>query len=171
MSFTTTRIGGRYLRIVDWHWRDPLDATFAARPPGQRWNPPGLRCLYLNADIATARANVMSRFADRPLSIDEVDPASAPHLVEIEVPNGTAADAFTQSGLTLLGLPASYPHEADGTIVPHSKCQPIGQAAFDAGHNGVDCRSAATHGGRELAWFPDTGTARLVSRKPQPQWW
>ena len=109
MKMTTARIGGRHLRIVDWHWPDPLDTTYAARPPGRRWNPPG--------------------------------------------------------------LPAGYPHQADAAIVPHSTCQPIGQAAYEAGLNGVDCRSAVADGRRELAWFPDTGTARAVSREPQPQWW
>ena len=171
MNMNTAPIGGRHLRIVDWHWPDPLDTTHAARPPGRRWNPPGLRCLHLSADIETARANAMARFAGRPVSIDEIDPASAPHLVEVEIPEGIAADAFTQTGLASLGLPAGYPHQADGAVVPHSTCQPIGQAAYEAGLNGVDCRSAAADGRRELAWFPDTGTARAVSREPQPQWW
>lgn len=43
-------IGGSCLRVADPDWTDPLDATFAARPPGQRWNPPGLECLYLRCE-------------------------------------------------------------------------------------------------------------------------
>lgn len=170
-EFVTSPVGGRYFRVVDWHWHDPLDASHSARPPGGRWNPAGLPCLYLNADVQTARANALHRFAGRPVSIDDVDPASAPHLVEVEVPPGTAADAFSEAGLKAVGLPSTYPREPDGTVVPHSRCQPIGRAAVEAGLNGIDCRSAAPGGTRELAWFADTGTPRLVSRRPQPQWW
>ena len=171
MNFITSKIGGRYLRVVDWHWSDPLDTSHAAQPPGRRWNPPGLACLYLNADIATARANALRHFAGRPVTIDEVDPASAPHLIDVEIPEGTAADAFTNEGLAAIGLPDTYPIGSDGSAIPHGCCQPAGRAAFDAGLNGVDCRSATPGGNRELAWFPSTDTARQVSRSPAPQWW
>ena len=171
VNFVSCPIGGRYLRVVDWHWSDPLDATHAAQPPGRRWNPAGLRCLYLNADLETARANAMSFFEGRPVSIDEVDPASAPHLVEVDIPDGVAVDAFTNTGLVALGLPASYPHDGAGSVVPHSRCQPAGKAAFDAGFDGVDCRSAVEGGNRELAWFPSDREPGLVSRDPMPQWW
>ena len=171
MSIVTTSIGGRYLRVVDWHWHDPLDASHSARPPGGRWNAPGLQCLYLNADMDTARANALRRFDGRPVNIHDIDPASAPHLVEIEVAEGTALDAFTDGGLVAAGLPSSYPIGPSGRIVPHSRCQPIGRQAHDNGLNGVDSRSAAAGGTRELAWFPDLGTARLVSRKPKSEWW
>lgn len=170
-GFVTSPIGGRYFRVVDWHWHDPLDASHAARPPGGRWNAAGMQCLYLNADVETARANVRQRFAGRPISIEDVDPAIAPHLVEVEIPFGTAADAFSDAGLKALGLPDTYPHGHDETIVPHSKCQPIGYSAFAAGLNGIDCRSAAPGGTRELAWFPDTDAPRLLSRRPHPEWW
>ncbi|WP_419945022.1 RES domain-containing protein [Candidatus Poriferisodalis sp.] len=171
MNFLTSGIGGRYLRVVDWRWRDPLDASHSARPPGGRWNPPGLQCLYLNADIDTARANALSRFDDRPVNIHDVDPASAPHLVEIEIDDGTALDAFTSQGIAAAGLPAGYPTGTDGRTVPRSQCQPIGHQAHSVGLNGVDCRSAAVGGNRELAWFPDTGNARMISRKPMNEWW
>lgn len=171
MNSRTTSIGGRYLRVVDWHWHDPLDASHSARPPGGRWNPAGVQCLYLNVDIDTARANALRRFDDRPVNIHDIDPASAPHLVEIELADGTALDAFTEEGLAAVGLPSSFPIGPSGRIVPHSQCQPIGLKAHDAGLNGVGSRSAAVGGKRELAWFPGTGTARLISRKPKSEWW
>ena len=171
MSFITSSVGGRYLRVVDWHWHDPLDASHSARHPGGRWNPPGLACLYLNADLDTAKANALTRFEGRPVSIHDIDPASAPHLVEIEIADGTALDAFTPQGIAAAGLPPSYPTGADGRIVPHARCQPIGRQAHTAGLNGIDSRSAAVGGNRELAWFPDTGSARLISRRPKSDWW
>ena len=40
--------------------------------------------------------------------------------------------------------------------MPHEVCQPVGQAAWEAGLPGIACRSAAPaapRGGEELAWF------------------
>lgn len=33
MNFVSSPIGGRYLRVVDWHWSDPLDATPGSGAP------------------------------------------------------------------------------------------------------------------------------------------
>ena len=170
----TAPIGGRYFRVADPDWLDPLDPMFAAQPPGQRWNPPGLPCLYLNHDVATARVNVQQRFAGLPFSPESLDPATAPQLVEVDIPDGQAADARTPHGLTALGLPTSYPHDADGHLVAHTVCQPIGQAAYDANLDGIDYRSAAPGGTRELAWFlRDSRHPNLTptSRRPFDQWW
>lgn len=53
-------VGGTYYRVADPGWGDPLDAGHAA-VSGQRWNPPGVACLYLNEDMATARSNIVVR--------------------------------------------------------------------------------------------------------------
>ena len=167
----TTPIGGRYFRVADPEWSDPLDPRFAAQPPGQRWNPPGLLCLYLNCDVATARANVYRQFAGLPYAPESLDPATAPQLVEVDIPEGQAADAHTAQGLAALGLPATYPQDANNNLVPHETCQPIGQAAFDANLDGVDYRSAAPGGTRELAWFPRSTHPTQTSLRHFDQWW
>lgn len=170
MNFVTVQIGGEHYRIADPDWGDPLDASYAARG-GQRWNPPGLACLYFNSDLDTARANLTKRFAGLPYGPDDLDLATAPLLVTVDVPEGQAVDAYTDEGLAAAGLPGSYPLDGDDNLIPHSTCQPIGQAAVDAGLDGVDCRSAAPGGTRELAWFPRSAEIQPRTRLPFEQWW
>ena len=167
----TARIGGLHLRVADPDWPDPLDPSFAAVASGGRWNPQGLPCLYLNGDEATARANVAQRFVGLPYGPEDLDPATAPLLLGVEVPGGDAADAYTGDGLVALGLPTTYPNDADGDLISHSVCQPLGQAVFDAGLDGVDCRSAAVGGVRELAWFPRDSKAKEATRRAFDEWW
>ena len=167
----TAPTGGRYFRVADPEWSDPLDPSFSSRPPGQRWNPPGLPCLYLSHDVATARANVRRQFDGLPFSPESLDPATAPHLVQMDIPAGQAADAHTRQGLAALGLPATYPQDATGRLIPHDVCQPIGQAAFHANLNGIDYRSAAPSGTRELAWFPRSTHPTQTSLRHFDQWW
>ena len=171
MNIKAARIGGLYHRVADPGWPDPLDASFAAVAPGRRWNPPGLACLYLSADLATARANVERLCEGQPYGPEDLDPLTAPVLVEVAVPDGEAADAFTDDGLLGLGLPTSFPHDFRGDLIPHTACQQIGRAVLVEGYNGVDCRSAAPSGLRELAWFPRGQPAREVSRRPFDHWW
>ncbi len=83
------------------------------------------------------------------------------------MPAGQAADANSDDGLASLGLPHTYPHTADGSLIPHSTCQPIGTAVLD----GVDYRSAAAGGDRELAWFPRGVAAQQRSRRTFDDWW
>jgi hypothetical protein len=58
--------------------------------------------------------------------------------------------------------------------VPHSRCQPLGQAIRELNLRGVRTRSAQTRdgGGRELAWFPATARSRaqLVERLDFDAW-
>ncbi len=171
VNIRTVPIGGYYHRVADPDWSDPLDASFASVAPGRRWSPAGLACLYLNADIATARANVGWLFDGLPYGPEDLDPVTAPVLVDVVVPDGEAVDAFTDASLIDLGLPISFPHDAAGDLIPHQMCQPFGQAAFDAGLDGVDCRSAAYGGVRELAWFPRDRTAQEVTRRTFDRWW
>ncbi len=167
----TSPIGGRYFRVAHPEWSDPLDPSFSSRPPGRRWNPPGLPCLYLSHDVATARANVYRQFAGVPFVPESLDPATAPQLVEVDIPEGQAADAYTDEGLAALGLPATYPHDANNNVIPHEVCQPIGQDAYDANLDGIDYRSAAPGGTRELAWFPREIQPIRTSARPFNQWW
>lgn len=166
----TVAIEGVYCRVADPEWDDSLDPSYAASQ-GQRWNPPGTECLYLNRDEQTARANVARRFVGLAYGPEDLDPATAPVLVEVTLPAGQAADAYSDGGLASLGLPDTYPHNADGRPMPHSTCQPIGTAVLDAGLDGVDYRSAAADGDRELAWFPRGRAAQQRSRRTFNDWW
>ena len=171
MSILAAPIGGLYYRVADPDWADPLDPTFASAHPGQRWNPPGLACLYVNWDVPTARANVMKRFVGLPYGPEDLNPATAPVLLGVDIPDGEAADAYTNVGLAAMGLPHTYPIDTAGDLIPHNVCQPIGRASYDAGLDGVDCRSAAADDCRELAWFPDRRTASETSRLAFSHWW
>lgn len=171
MSLPAAPVAGTYLRVADPDWADPLDPSFAAIAPGQRWNPAGLPCLYLNGDEPTARANVRRRFVGLPYGPEDLDPATAPILVHVELPPGRAADAFSDHGLARLGLPATFPLDTDGDVVAHEVCRPIGRAAFDAGLDGVDARSAAPGGTRELAWYPRDVAVEVLRRQAFDDWW
>lgn len=167
----STAIGGQYFRVAEADWSNPLDPLYSMQDNGQRWNPPNVPCLYLNQDEATARANVMKLYDGLPYGPEDFDPATAPLLVGVQIPDGRAADAYTDDGLAALGLPTSYPYDGNGDIVPHDVCQPIGQFVFGEGFDGVDCRSAAPGGVRELAWFPRDTQPTQISRRPFQQWW
>lgn len=167
----TVSITGPLLRVADPDWVDPLDPSYAAEPPGQRWNPPGLPCLYLNRNEQTARANVLRLFEGLPYGPEDLDPATGPLLLEVTLPAGSAADAFTDDGLSALGLPTTYPRDIRGDVILHAACQPIGQAVFDEGHDGVEARSAANGGTRELAWFPRAQSGTETGRRSFDEWW
>lgn len=171
MSVRTSSIGGRYLRVADPEWADPLDAGYAAGGVGGRWNPPGLPCLYLNADESTARANVERLFVGLPYGSEDLDPDEAPLLVEADIPAGTGLDAYSDAGLLAAGLPVTFPHDAAGGVIPHATCQPIGASAFAEGLDGVDARSAAPGGDRELAWFPRDRVLSAVSERHFQDWY
>ena len=168
MKPETVQIGGRYLRIADAHWADAVDPTHSA-DAGGRWNPRGVPCLYLNHDAQTVQANVQRKLGNRPYA-RFLDPATAPVIVEVELPVGTAFDAYTQHGITALGLPPTYPLDDHGDMVPHRPCQAIGKTAFDMGLDGVDCKSAAAGGHRELAWFPHGQLPRVAARHRLDEW-
>lgn len=171
MAVETSSIGGRYLRVADPEWTDPIDATYAAGGAGRRWNPPGLPCLYLNADEATARANVDRLFAGLPYGPEDLDPDEAPLLIAVDVPAGAALDAYSDAGLSAAGLPLTFPLDAAGNFIPDATCQPIGAEAFADGLDGVDARSAAPGGGQELAWFPRGRSLLAASTQRFDDWY
>ena len=148
--------GGRYLRIADPGWRDPLSGEHARRRGG-RWNPPeSFDVIYLNASPNVARAQVRHRLEPRGIRPEDLDPEQGPLLVHTDIPEDRYVDAVSDRGLAALGLPESYPLDVGGSAIPHGVCQPIGQKAWDAAEPGIACRSAARtapSGGEELAYF------------------
>ena len=134
--------------------------------------------LYMNADLATARANVRRFLAPTPFAPEDLVDDRGYALVDVTLPEGQRAlDVVTDTGVTAAGLPATYPLDGDGAEIAHTTCQPIGQDAFDTGLDGVSCRSAAQ--GTELAWFPRTRHATRGRTAPvrglvlqlTGQWW
>jgi len=152
-------------------WAEPLDPAYA-QEYGGRWNPPGsFATLYLNGDVRTALLQVERMLQGSPAGIDDL----ADHaftLVAATLPRDqTAADAVSAGGLAALELPGTYPLDSDAAPVPHSQCQPIGQAVHDQEVRGVWCRSACTPdgSGRELAWFPASSRSRANAIWPDPR--
>ncbi len=152
----TTSRDGRYLRVASQDWEDPLDGGYAAAKGG-RWNPHGsYGTVYLNRTEKVARLNVGRLYVGLPYGPEDLDPDEAPILVATDVPEDDYLDVVSDEGITDAGLPDSYPDDTAGVRVTHAVCQPIGQAAYDAGLPGVASRSAApgaTTSDEELAWF------------------
>lgn len=149
----TVKRGGRYLRVAYPAWADPLDGSYAATRGG-RWNPPeSYPVVYLCDGEAVARANVHRLLADQPYGPEDLLPGTAPVLVAATVPEDRYLNAVTGPGLEALGLPPTYPRDGRRRIVPHSRCQPLGEAAHLAGLPGVAARSATGAPGEELAYF------------------
>src|SRR3954469_9565339 len=112
---------------------------------GGRWNTPdSYGVLYLNATERMARLQVEHKLAGQPYGIEDLDPAEQHDLVEVEVRETDALDLISDEGLQAVGLPASYPLDAEGQAVRQAECQPIGQAAYDEPLPAIACRSAAT---------------------------
>ena len=140
---------------------------------GQRWNAQAsFPVTYLNANEATARANaeLMIRKADGiGIDVDDLEPAQQPVIIPCVAPDRTVLDVLSDEGCVDVGLESSYPLDASGTLVPHSRCQPIGQRAWDDDLDGIACRSAALlkPEGEELAWFDRSGRRLIPSGPPQ----
>jgi RES domain-containing protein len=169
------RRGGAYFRIADPAWADPLDATTYSVARGGRWNPPGsFPVLYLNRDLRTSRANLARKFAGRPYGPEMLHPALAPVLIQTTVDDAAFVDAVTDEGCIELGLPVTYPVDANGDEISWNRCQPIGSRAWEAGETGVACRSAATpdRTEEELALFrrAEDPVLRVDRRLPFDEW-
>jgi RES domain len=148
--------GGPYVRVADPEWHDPMSADHSRRRGG-RWNAPGsFGVVYLNASVELARAQVRHRLEPRGIRPEDLDPDIGPVLVHTRVPDDQYVDAISDDGLAELGLPRTYPVDRRGIPIPHAVCQPIGQAAWEAGERGIACRSAARSAptdAEELAFF------------------
>ena len=126
-------------------------------------SPESFPTLYFNEDVVTARLNLRLFVSGWPYEPEDLRDETGPLLVGVKLPgNQRVADVHSRDGVAAVGLPASYPLDSSGNLVPHSRCQAIGQRAKDRGLRGVRCRSArAPDGaGRELAWFPSTARSR-----------
>jgi hypothetical protein len=168
---TVTLPKGRvWLRVASSAWKNPLDPSFAQRLGG-RWNPPGQHpTLYLNADLTTARSQLERMLEGYPAGLDDLDD-DAFLLVAARLPERQrCADAASVAGLKALGLPSSYPLDAHGQLVSHSRCQRVGMAVRRERLRGLWCRSAAVPdgGGRELAWFPSTARSKAIAVWKRP---
>ena len=165
--------GHVWQRLADPGWDDPLDPSFAPTT-GARWTPQGgPDTLHLNADVATARDNLVRFLAGSQVAPEDLADDSY-CLVAATLPtNQRVADAHSGEGLIGLGLPVSYPLDARGAVVSHATCQPIGQRCFDRGLDGIHCRSAATAdgSGRELAWFSRGRRAVKGEERPFSAWY
>ncbi len=165
----------RWLRICNAEWANPLDPTFA-QVRGGRWNPPdSWPTLYLNEDLVTARLNLASFIAGWPYRPEDLNDATGPHLAVATLPRSQiVADVHSPDGVSAVGLPDTYPVDADGEMVPHGICQTIGAEVKQTGLRGVRCRSAQAPlgAGRELAWFPATSRSRadLIERHQYVDW-
>lgn len=154
-------------RIADPAWTDPLDPGFAKRYGG-RWNPPdSFPALYLNQDLATARANLRAFVAAWPYEPEDLRDDTGPLLIACSLPRRQiVCDVHSHAGVRAAGLPDTYPLEHDGSPVTHGRCQPIGARAKAERLRGVRARSAQTADGtgRELAWFPASVRSRARRR-------
>lgn len=177
---------GRFVRVADPDWDNPLDGTWAQRRGG-RWNAPGSHAtVYLNGSLAVARVNARAMLRRRtlagmPFGFEDLDPAGLPVLVTTRIAPSEVCECVTDEGVIEAGLPVSYPLDESGAVVAHARCQPVGAAAVAAGLCGVWARSAAAVSGgdgpvgvsvdsadAELAWFPVNGGELVVDGRPVP---
>jgi len=166
-----------WLRVADTSWEDPIDPTWAMRAGG-RWNPAGsFPVLYMNEDLDTARAQISELLLGWPVHVEDLRDDAPFVLLLLQLPaRQRVADALSDEGLRALGLPATYPLDADKNIVERNVCQPIGATVHEAGLRGVWYRSAKVglRANHELAWFPaDTRSrpTRLGAPVSFRRWW
>jgi hypothetical protein len=166
----TIRRGGPYVRVADPDWDDPLSGRYAAERGG-RWNPPeSFAVVYLCRTVAVARANVYRRLERQPYGPEDLRPEAGPVLVRATVADDRYLNAVTDAGCRDAGLPETYPRDGRGRIVPHSRCQPIGLEAKEAGLPGVAARSAVSEG-EELAYFGNRRLRRGSIRQFDDWFW
>ena len=162
------------MRVADPLWDEPLSGEHA-RQRGGRWNPPGsFAVVYLNDSVERARAQLRHRLERRGIRPEDLDPEAGPVLVHTRVPDDEYVDAVSAESVRELGLPATYPLGDDGALVGHHVCQPIGQAAWDAGERGIACRSAASSApaeAEELAFFVRRRRLRLQRSDRFADWY
>ena len=163
-----------WFRVADRSWTDPLDPTYADLHGG-RWNTPGDGpTLYLNGDRDTARAQVARMLAGTPIDVEDLREDAPYVLVSVTLPaRQRVADAVSETGLTALGLPRTYPNRRDGSEVPWAACRRAARSVRAVALRGVLARSAAATTGHELAWFPARSARAVAVAEPEPfaRWW
>jgi len=110
---------------------------------------------------------MVGKLAGIGVDIDDLEAAQLPVIIPCLAPDRIVLDILSDQGCLDVGLDITYPLDANGSIVAHTGCQPIGQQAWDDELEGVACRSAAllTPEGEELAWFDRPGK-RLSANGP-----
>lgn len=160
-------------RVADPDWEDPFDGSYSMRQ-GQRWNAKGsFPVTYLNANEVTARANaefMIGKLSGIGIDIDDLEGGQRPVIVPSVVPDRAVLDVLSDQGCVDIGLEITYPLDRDRSVVPHSRCQPIGKRAWDEQLDGIAYRSAAllTPEGEELAWFDRPGKRLHASGPARP---
>lgn len=163
--------GGRYYRVVDPSYSNPLETSYA-KTAGRRWNPAGeFGALYLCATITVAAANARYQFVGRAVKLFDLLPAARPELVMVDVPRLDVVDVVTAHGVAAVGLPPNYPYG-----VPWPPCQAIARDAYADGVSGVAARSnaeatATSWAGEELAVFDGVAGVTQVSREAFALWY
>lgn len=156
LRFAHTSRSGTYNRVADPDWEDPLDGLPGVAAGG-RWNPPGsFPVVYLNKSLPLARLFIAHKLMGHPYGPEDLDPEEAPVLALTDVPDDSYVDIVTDSGCAQAGLPVTYPSTAQGEVITHTACWPIGEEAWRIGEPGIACRSAtvgAASSDEELAWF------------------
>lgn len=112
--------------------------------------------VYLNASMDMARGQVRHKLEGRGIRPEDLLLDEGPVLVHTHIPTDAYVDALSDAGLLAIGLPSTYPLDETGMLMGHSRCQPIGQRAWDSGEPGIACRSAARFApprAEELAFF------------------
>ena len=162
------------MRVADPRWKDPLDGRYAGRRGG-RWNPPeSFPVVYLCRSVEVARANVHRKLRSQPYGPEDLLREAAPVLVTVAVREDRYLNVVTGAGCAAVGLPRSYPRDGRGRIVPHGRCQPIGERAWERGLPGVAARSAAVPAesdGEELAFFGRRGLRRRAISDFESWFW
>ena len=155
---------GAYFRVCKPDWQDCGDTSYA-KANGARWNPRGaFGALYLCATVEVAAANGRNQHSGRAIGLFSLRPERRPQLQRFDVAAERFADIVSVKGVEAAGLPPEFPYN-----VGWSRCQPVGQAAHDAGLPGIACRSAAectrtSWLGEELAVFDSAPRPKAVGK-------
>jgi len=163
---------GTYYRVCGPDWADCGDTSYS-KQKGGRWNPPGsFGVLYLNKTRQLAALQARLNFVGSPIMLFDLKPERRPHLQSFVIPKHRLVDAVSDQGLAALGLAATYPYR-----VGHAVTQPIGQAAFDAGEDGIAARSALQSTkpgewyGEELAAFERSAEEFVAGKRERFAEW
>src|SRR5690606_29492800 len=124
-------LDGRFWRIVSPRWSHaPLSGDGAARHGG-RWNPPGVKALYLSREVETAFAEYQQELGTRPGTFVAYDVTGARiadlreprRLREVGLTAGDASAPWKEIAFVLKRRPASWDvfkqleKRADGLLV------------------------------------------------------
>ena len=155
----------------------PLSTGYAAATGG-RWNPQETySALYTFLSQDTARNWVTTTYADRGLSLNEMQSDRLPDLMVLNGTYHDIADLTLDEGLEEVGLPATYPI-GYLTADSYSVTQPIGTTIYGAGHSSILTRSASAsswdgpiQNWAELVIFTDNAPSpEIVERVSSKDW-